>query len=408
MKVAQINCVYDYGSTGKITKDIHRGLQSRGIESVVLYGRRQRTHENSVYKTCTEFEAKAWHVLSRITGQPYAVAPCGTQSLIRRLKREQPDAVHLQCINGFFVNIYTLLKYLKNNNIPTVLTLHAEFMYTGGCGHSIDCNQWSTHTGCGHSICPKSKTELRSWRGDQSAHNWQLMKNAFEGFERIKVCAVSDWVKERAENAPILNGKPVLTVLNGIETSVFNYCEQEALKMRERLNVGDRKLILHVTAAYDNPIKGGNYITELSKQLDPNKYLVVVVDGNDGEAPDGFCGVYYGRTKTQHELAALYSAADVMVITSERECLPTTCLEALCCGTKIACFRFHGDSNTFDFPDKYVHYSTFGRVRELKDNIELIANDEKEHKEEISLNCCRVFASDVMVENYLRIYQGIV
>lgn len=127
MKVLQINCVYDYGSTGKITRDIHKNLQKNGFDSVVLYGRRQKVQEAGVYKTCTEFEAKAWNVLSRLTGQPYAVTPFGTLTLLHRLEREKPDVVHLQCINGYFVDIYRLLNYLKKNHIPTVLTLHAEF-----------------------------------------------------------------------------------------------------------------------------------------------------------------------------------------------------------------------------------------------------------------------------------------
>ena len=59
MKVLQINNVYNYGSTGKLTKHIHDALTERGIESVVLYGRRQRTKEHNIHKTCTELEAKA-------------------------------------------------------------------------------------------------------------------------------------------------------------------------------------------------------------------------------------------------------------------------------------------------------------------------------------------------------------
>ena len=113
MKILQINCVYDYGSTGKITRDIHKSLQKNGFDSVVLYGRRQKVQEAGVYKTCTEFEAKAWNVLSRLTGQPYAVTPFGTLTLLHRLEREKPDVVHLQCMNGYFVDIYRLLNYLK-------------------------------------------------------------------------------------------------------------------------------------------------------------------------------------------------------------------------------------------------------------------------------------------------------
>ena len=39
MKVLQINCVYNTGSTGKIMQDIDHRLQAQGIETVICYGR---------------------------------------------------------------------------------------------------------------------------------------------------------------------------------------------------------------------------------------------------------------------------------------------------------------------------------------------------------------------------------
>ena len=86
MKVVQINCVYDYGSTGKITKYLHEGLTANGIENIVMYGRRQKVKDAAVFKSCTEIEAKAWNILSRIIGHPYAAAPIGTRVLIDRIK----------------------------------------------------------------------------------------------------------------------------------------------------------------------------------------------------------------------------------------------------------------------------------------------------------------------------------
>ena len=47
-KVLQINSVYDYGSTGKITADIHRLLPQYGVDSVVCYGRRDKTEDSNV------------------------------------------------------------------------------------------------------------------------------------------------------------------------------------------------------------------------------------------------------------------------------------------------------------------------------------------------------------------------
>lgn len=167
MKVLQVNSVYDFGSTGKITADIHRLLPQYGVDSVVCYGRRGKTDDSNVYRICDDFYSHIEHFRANITGVMYGGCEISTQRLIRIIEREKPDVVHLQCLNGYFVNIYRLVEWLKNNHIPTVLTLHAEFMYTGGCGYSIDCNQWSTRKGCGHSICPRYRSELKSLFGDR-------------------------------------------------------------------------------------------------------------------------------------------------------------------------------------------------------------------------------------------------
>ena len=144
MKVLQVNCVYQKGSTGKIVYDIHRVLQDEQIESVVCYGRGEKI--DGAYKTCSELYAKCNNLRSRLTGLMYGGCYLSTAKLIRIIRKEQPDVVHLHCINGYFVNIYRLITWLKKNKIRTVLTLHAEFMHTGNCGYSVDCEQWKT--GC--------------------------------------------------------------------------------------------------------------------------------------------------------------------------------------------------------------------------------------------------------------------
>ena len=48
MKVIQINCVYPRGSTGQITRAIHRHLQRQGTESRVIYGRGPKWEETGV------------------------------------------------------------------------------------------------------------------------------------------------------------------------------------------------------------------------------------------------------------------------------------------------------------------------------------------------------------------------
>lgn len=400
MKVVQINCTYDYGSTGKITRDLHSALKNEGMESVVLYGRRQKSTEKDVIKTCSEFEAKAFNVISRVTGRPYSGAPIGTRKLISELERIKPDLVHLQCINGYFVNIHKLLNVLKEKKIPVVLTLHAEFMYTGNCGHAIECEEWKS--GCVR--CPNIYKAIHSVCFDTAHRNWMDMKSAFDGFDNLHICAVSDWVKMRAKQSPILNQYNIYTILNGIETKVFFYRENEAYCFKHNNNLQKKKIILHVTADFQNPNKGGKYITELSNYLDPEKYTVIVVDGNGNSKPEQFQGIYWGRAKSQEELAVLYSAADVTVLTSERETFSMVCAESLCCGTPVIGFRA-GAPEMIALTD-YSEFVDYGKMDELFALVEKWTMLGKNTKV-ISESAHKKYSAKSMVDSYCSLYRRI-
>ena len=285
MKVLQVNSLYKNGSTGKITFDLHTELLNRGIESIVCYGRGKKITEAHVYKTCGELYSKVNHLMTYISGVMYGGCYFSTKKLIKIIKKENPDIVHLQCINGYFVNIYRLIEWLKSNNIRTVVTLHAEFMYTGGCGHAIDCNQWRTRQGCGHAQkCPRWRRETKSLFLDRTGFMWKRMKQAFDGFdENLIVVSVSPWLMQRASIAPVLQGKKHRVILNGLDTSVFH--RYNADKVRLELGLTDEKIIFHVTPSFNlDPahIKGGYYVNELAKtMLDEN--IVIIVAGNYSE-----------------------------------------------------------------------------------------------------------------------------
>jgi hypothetical protein len=142
MKVLQVNAFYPSGSTGKIVKDIHQQLINDGIDSIVCYGRGVKIKEKQIYKIAPELIMKIQSLYSKAIGYAYAGCHISTFNLINIIKKEKPDVVHLHCINASTVNIYKLLNYLKSSKIFTIITLHAEFMYTAGCGHAFECNKW--------------------------------------------------------------------------------------------------------------------------------------------------------------------------------------------------------------------------------------------------------------------------
>ena len=298
------------------------------------------------------------------------------------------------------MNVHKLLKVLKEKKIPVVLTLHAEFMYTGNCGHALECEDWKS--GCVR--CPDIHKAIHSVCFDTAHKNWMDMKSAFDGFDNLHICAVSDWVKMRAKQSPILNQYNIHTILNGIETKIFFYRENEANCFKHNNNLQEKKIILHVTADFLNPNKGGKYITELSRYLDPEKYTVIVVDGNGNSKPEQFQGIYWGRAKSQEELAVLYSVADVTVLTSERETFSMVCAESLCCGTPVIGFRA-GAPEMIALAD-YSEFVDHGKMDELCALVErwtLLCKD-KDAKI-ISRNACKKYSVKSMVDSYCSLYQ---
>lgn len=398
MKVLQINNVYNYGSTGKITRDIHRGLQKAGVESVVLYGRREKTQDAAVYKICSEWYAKANNGISRLTGIMYGGCRTSTKRIIKKIIQEKPDVVHLQCMNGYFVNIYHLIAFLKKVKIPTVLTLHAEFMHTANCGYALDCEKWKT--GCGK--CPRLRKETKSLLRDGTAVSWKKMKVAFEGFDNLSIVSVSPWLMERAKQSPILAGKSHSVVYNGVDTDIFKPYETTGL--RAALGIAaNEKVIFHATPNFSldpNDIKGGYYITKLAKQMPDIRFVIAGPYDTGKTYPENM--LLLGHVSDQVQLAKLYSMADVTVIASKRETFSMICAESLCCGTPVAGFRA-GAPEIISLPEysAFVEYGDDCMLEAVTRNM----IDQKEEWKKISQISLNKYSSMHMVDQYIGLYK---
>ena len=401
MKILQVNCVYNTGSTGKIVYDVHTELLNSGFESVVCYGRGAKTNDKNVYKTCGELYSKFNNLLTRFTGIMYGGCFFSTNKLIGIIKKEKPDIVHLHCINGYFVNIYRLIKWLKKNKIKTVLTLHAEFMHTANCGYALECYKWKT--GCGK--CPRLKSEIKSLFFDRTAHSFKKMKKAFEGFnENLVVISVSGWLMERAKQSPILADKEHVVVLNGLDTSVFKYSGGKEL--REKLGFTNDKVVLFVTPAFSldpNHIKGGYYVAELAKMMPEVKFVVVGNKNSELSLPQNIIDV--GRVESANELAKYYSMADVTVLTSKKETFSMVTAESLCCGTPVIGFKA-GAPETITIPE-YSSFIDYGNVDLLKSTLKEFFQKEC-NAEEISDLAIKKYDKKEMAKNYISVYENLV
>ena len=138
MKILHINCS-DVGSTGKIIRDISKRAAERGYSSVLLCPKLTAPTEPFLKKegVCMSLERGLYRRLTYVIGLQYGFAPLSTSKIIKTIKREKPDVVHLQSPNCNMANLYRIFRFLGKQKIPTVITNHSEYFYTGSCAHAI-------------------------------------------------------------------------------------------------------------------------------------------------------------------------------------------------------------------------------------------------------------------------------
>lgn len=402
MKVMQINVVYKKGSTGKITYDIHTNLAKKDIQSIVCYGRGEKCSDFNVYKTCGEIYLNIQHFVANLTGIMYGGCFISTCKLISVIKRERPDVVHLQCLNGYFVNIYYLVNWLKKNNIRVILTLHAEFMHTANCGYALECEKWKT--GCGN--CPRLKEETGTYFLDNTSYSWNKMKEAFDKFnDNLIVVSVSPWLKNRAKSSPILADKRHRVILNGLDTDIFKFYNTDDLKKMYVNN--DEKIIFHATPFFTSAqehIKGGHYVIELAKRLIKYPVKIIVAGNYDKEIqiPDNI--ILLGNVSNQVELAKLYSMADITLLTSKKETFSMVTAESLCCGTPVVGFQAGAPEEIAI--DNYSDFVLYGAEEKLLDSV-LYWLEKDLDKRKIESVAREKYSRQRMIDEYYHLYKEI-
>lgn len=391
MKVVQINCVYGWGSTGVLTRDLHLALLEAGEDSLVIYGRGKRARENSVIRLSNNILGKCSGLRSKLSGVMYGGCELETAAILSRLRKEKPDVVHLQCINGNFVNIFRLVTFLKENDIPTVLTLHAEFMYTANCSHAYDCEKWTN--GCGS--CPEFRKQTHSLLFDRTASSWKRMADAFDGFRRLIVVPVSPWQEARARRSSFFREAEICTIMNGVDLSVFRPIEKSQSHTFRKL--------LYVTPHFDQTpgsTKGGSYFYPLADLLGDRVRIQAVGVGDWGTPPANVevLGPIWDRQK----LARLYAESDLTLLTSRRETFSMVTAESLCCGTPVVGFRA-GGPESIALPE----YSRFCEPGNLKELSAAVLELELPDPKTVGCRAAACYGKEKTVQEYLIAYQKV-
>ena len=327
MKVLQINAVYGTSSTGRTVAELDEGLKKSGIESIVATTQ-STIDRDDIYIVGTQLERKMHAFLSRLTGKQGYFSYFATKRLISWIKKEKPDVIHLRNLHANYIHLGLLLKYIKQNNIPTVITLHDCWFFTGKCTHYTEQGCYKWQIGCYD--CPQLKKDNNSWMFDRTSMLWNDKKQWLEDIPRLAVIGVSDWITEEVKKSFLKNSLIIKRIYNWIDLNVFYPRSEDVL---EKYNLPkDKFLILCIGAGWTVDSPKYRDLIELAKKIDDDTRIVLAgFLASEISLPKQIIPI--GYINSTNELAKLYSSVDVYVHLSREDTFGKVIAESLACGT---------------------------------------------------------------------------
>jgi glycosyltransferase involved in cell wall biosynthesis len=396
-RLLQINTVINSGSTGRIAEEIGLKAMANGWESHIAYGRNDRPSKSHKIKIGGKLGIY-WHVLiTRLFDRHGLGSKRATKQLIEKIKKIEPDIIHLHNIHGYYLNIQVLFEFLSTTNIPTVWTLHDCWTMTGHCAHFdyIGCERWKSQC----ESCPQKKSYPKSFR-DRSFKNHKLKKELFlSKSANMVLVPVSEWLSDILRDS-FLGEISKKVIHNGIDIDVFT---PQKSKLREELRLENKFILLGVASVWEKR-KGLDDFKKLSTLLDKDEIIILVGLSKKqvAELPENIIGIT--RTENVKQLAEFYSIADVFVNPTWEDNYPTTNLEATACGTPVVTYKTGGSPESVSPKTGFVVEK--GNIEELVSAIKIIKQQGKSsYTKACRERAVQKFNKDDRFAEYMELYE---
>ncbi|MFN7623803.1 MAG: glycosyltransferase [Acidobacteriota bacterium] len=258
----------------------------------------------------------------------------------------QPDIVHLHNLHGGYFDLRALT--WMSQRYPVVLTLHDEWILTGHCAYTFDCQRWQT--GCGS--CPNLAT-YPALKRDGTSYNLKRKERIYAE-SRLYVSASSHWLIDRARRSIL---RPAMiesrVVPYGIDLDTFNPASREAARSRLNLPADALVVLFIANRAVSNEYKdyrtleAAMSIVAGTPQPRPLYFIAV---GED--APELRIGSVvlrrYGYQQRPAEIALFYQAADLYAHAARAEAFGLVIAEAMACQLPVVATAVGGVPELID------------------------------------------------------------
>jgi glycosyltransferase involved in cell wall biosynthesis len=365
MRICQVAFAEDAGGAERVAYNLHQSYQSAGEDAFLAVGHRSSSDPSVItldhaslrnpwsrfwcrlatylgpasvssplrrrLRRLAEFLGRPGACLRRLAGHEDFDHPATAR--IAELLPVMPQVLHLHNLHGNYFDLRALASLSRR--LPTFLTLHDMWSFTGGCHHALDCERW--RHGCGN--CPQVR---RRWGdlGDRTAGNRQLKASIYQNC-RLYVAAPSRWLLNKL-SASIL--APAIAearcIPNGVDTETFTPGDSKAARVRLGLPLNAFVLLTAGRDILTNPWKDfatiSTAVTAVARR-EPGRPVILLVAGTNRRAEQhGPLEIrYVGYQRDRGHMADCYRAADVFLHAAHAENFPNVILEAMACGRPV-------------------------------------------------------------------------
>jgi len=362
-----------------------------------------------LFRKCMFFLQKFFTLISKRLPNPFQFKTTNgilhttnfySESDICWINKSDFDIVNLHWISGVICN-----KDIAKIKKPIVWTMHDSWPCCGA-EHHPNIAEGDTRWKNGYYRNNKPATT----KGVDLCRRVWNQKKKYLSNKNIVFTAPSRWEYDVLKASALFGHCKCEIIPNIIDNTVFYPRDKKLAK--KLFGIPADKTIIGFGAAYDidNPksMKGSYYLIEaLQKLKNPEKYFIVIY----GPASDAFTSRIHlpffasGYVSNPNILATVYSLCDVIVNPSLIENLPTTCLEAICCGIPVVAFDVGGTS------DIVVHkktgwLSTPYKSEGLADGIEWCVENLGNLSKKCIEKASRDFNKEDILKKYIKVFKA--
>lgn len=398
-KLLQINVVSNLLSTGVITEDIAKVASARGWECYVAYTRAAKPGASKEIKIGNKVDTIVHFCENRLFDNEGLSSRIVTKRFVRKIKRINPDIVHLHNIHDHYLNYKILFEFLNQTEIKVVWTFHDFWAVTGHCHHFVDatCEKWKTQC----TNCPLQHSTVNS-AIDRSTRNFELKKRLFTANKYLTIVPVSYWVGEMVKQS-FLKDKRIVVIPNGINVDFFTHSAAP-------INViipNDKFIILAVAREWaPGDRKGFDEYIKLSHLMSSDEVIVLVgiKPSQKDSLPSNIIGIE--RTMNQGELISIYRQADVLLSLSSAETFGLTIVEANACG--VPAVVYDNTAPPLLITPKTGLVAINGNIEDVYRKVQRIKQNGKEYYREACIEHVKAhYNKDICFNRYVDLYEDL-